>query len=57
MKISNERGGTFIRHARVVTVCHFSDWIELDELKRANAANVIECTKAHFARFGVPQIK
>ena len=40
----------------LVTVCHFSDWIELDELKRADATTVIECTKAHFARFGIPQI-
>ena len=40
----------------LVTVCHFSDWIEVDELKSADSHSVIQCTKAHFARFGVPQI-
>ena len=40
----------------LVTVCHFSDWIELDELKANDSNTVIKCTKAHFARYGVPQI-
>ena len=40
----------------LVTVCHYSDWIEVDELRCGDAQTVIECTKAHFARFGVPQI-
>ena len=40
----------------LTTVCHFSDWIELDELADTLATTVISKTKAHFARFGVPKI-
>ena len=40
----------------LITVCHFSDWIEVDELQDTLAATVISKTKAHFARFGIPQI-
>ena len=42
--------------AYLVTVCHFSDWIEVDELDDTLATSVINKTKAHFARFGVPRI-
>ena len=38
----------------LVTVCHYSDWIEVDELSNTLAKTVIEKTKAHFSRFGVP---
>ena len=37
-------------------MCHFSDWIEVDELDDTLATSVINKTKAHFARFGVPRI-
>ena len=40
----------------LVTICHFSDWIEVDELQDTLSATVINKTKAHFARFGIPQI-
>ena len=40
----------------LVTVCHFSDWIEVDELQDTLSATVINKTKAHFARFGIPQM-
>ena len=40
----------------LVTVCHFSDWIQVDELQDTLSATVINKTKAHFARFGIPQI-
>lgn len=40
----------------LVTVCHFSDWIEVNELQDTLSATVINKTKAHFARFGIPQI-
>ena len=42
--------------AYLVTVCHFSDWIEVDELDDTLATSVINKTKAHFARFGIPRI-
>ena len=49
---------TFTHEQKVylVTVCHFSDWIEVDELQDTLSATVINKTKAHFARFGIPQI-
>lgn len=37
-------------------MCHFSDWIEVDELDDTLATSVINKTKAHLARFGVPRI-
>ncbi|XP_068703724.1 uncharacterized protein [Montipora foliosa] len=40
----------------LVTVCHFSDWIEVDKLEDTLSSTVIEETKAHFARYGVPAI-
>ena len=42
--------------AYLVTVCHFSDWIEVDELDDTLPTSVINKTKAHFARFGIPCI-
>jgi len=42
--------------AYLLTVCHFSDWIKVDELDDTLATSVINKTKAHFARFGVPRI-
>ena len=39
-----------------VTVDHYSDWFEVDLLNEdITAANVISVTKAHFARYGVPE--
>ena len=40
----------------LVTVCHFPDWIEIDHLPDTLATTVINCTKAHFARHGTPEI-
>ena len=40
----------------LVTVCHFSDWIEVDKLGNTLSPTVIKKTKAHFARYGVPAI-
>ena len=38
-----------------VTVDHYSDWFEVDLLNEdITAANVISVTKAHFARYGIP---
>ncbi|XP_068715604.1 uncharacterized protein [Montipora foliosa] len=39
-----------------VTVCHFSDWIDVDRLEDTLSPTVIEKTKGHFARYGVPAI-
>ena len=39
-----------------VTVDHYSDWFEVDLLNEdITAANVISVTKAHFARYGIPE--
>ena len=40
----------------LVTVRHFSDWIEVDPLGDTLSSTVIDKTKAHFARYGVPAI-
>ena len=40
----------------LVTVCHFSDSIEVDKLRDTLFFTVIEKTKAHFARYDVPAI-
>ena len=38
-----------------VTVDHYIDWFEVDLLnEEITAANVISVTKAHFARYGLP---
>jgi len=40
----------------LVTVCHFSDWIEVDKLEDLSTSVVIDKTKAHFSRYGIPNI-
>ena len=40
----------------LITVCHFSDWIEVDKLDDTLSSTIINHTKAHFARYGVPKI-
>lgn len=40
----------------LVTVCHFSDWIEVDKLENLSASAVVEKTKAHISRYGIPVI-
>ena len=46
----------FAQQPYLVTVDHFSDWIEVDKLQNTFSNTVIKCTKSHFARFGTPQI-
>ncbi len=40
----------------LVTVCHFSDWIECDQLEDTLSTTIIQKTKQHFARYGIPQV-
>ena len=40
----------------LATVCHFSDWIEVDKLENLSSTTVVEKTKAHFSRFGIPSV-
>ena len=47
---------THYQRAYLATVCHFSDWIEVDKLDDISTTTIINKTKAHFARFGVPCI-
>ena len=47
--IFNHEGKSYL-----VTVCHFSDWIEIDELTNTLSTTIIAKTKTHFARHGVP---
>ncbi|XP_048251811.1 uncharacterized protein K02A2.6-like [Haliotis rufescens] len=46
----------FEKKTYLVTVCHFSDWIEVDELEDTLSATVIAKTKAHFSRYGIPSV-
>ena len=39
----------------LVTTCHYSDWVEIDVLPNTLTATVVQLTKAHFARFGIPE--
>jgi len=39
----------------LVTVCYFSNFIEVDELKTTSSSEVIKKLKAHFARNGSPE--
>ena len=43
-------------NAFLVTVCHYSDWIEVDKLKDTLSTTITECTSAQFARHGIPKI-
>jgi transposase InsO family protein len=40
----------------LITVDHYSDFIEIDELDDTLSSTVIRNTKAHFARHGIPEI-
>jgi len=39
----------------LVTTWHYSDWVEIDVLPNTLTATVVQLTKAHFARFGIPE--
>ena len=44
----------------LVTNCHYSDWVKMfcatqDVLHNTLPATVVQLTKAHFARFGIPE--
>ena len=39
----------------LATTCHYSDWVEIDVLPNTLTATVEQLTKAHFARFGIPE--
>ena len=43
------------RHADyLITVDHYSDYWELDKLDDTKSETIVECTKKHFSRFGIP---
>ena len=39
----------------LVMTCHYSDWVEINVLPNTLTATVVQLTKAHFARFGIPE--
>ena len=39
----------------LVTTCHYSDWVEIDVLSNTLTTTIVHFTKAHFARFGIPE--
>ena len=44
------------KQAYLVTVCHFSDWVEVDKLDDMLAKTVVQKTREHFARYGIPRL-
>ena len=40
----------------LVTVDYYSDYWEVDELADTTSQTVIECTKKHWARYGIPDV-
>ncbi len=38
----------------LITVCHYSDWIEADYVENTLSSTIIQKTKSHLARFGIP---
>ena len=47
---------TLEQRSYLVTVCHFSDWVEVDELMDTLSTTIVNKTKVHFARFGIPHV-
>jgi transposase InsO family protein len=47
---------TLEQRSYLVTVCHFSDWVEVDELVDTLSTTIVNKTKVHFARFGIPRV-
>lgn len=43
------------RRVFLITVDHFSDYFEIDELKTPNAIAVVQVCRKNFSRFGIPQ--
>lgn len=44
------------KQSYLVNVCNYLDWIEVDKLDDTLSSTVIEKTKGHIARYGVPVI-
>lgn len=38
----------------LITVDHYSDFYKLDPLTNNQSSTIIDLTKAHFARYGIP---
>ena len=47
---------TFEHEYYLITVDHYSDFIEVDELPNTLAATIAKLTEVHFARHGAPEI-
>ena len=39
----------------LATTCDYSAWVEIDFLPNTLTATVVQLTKAHFARIGIPE--
>jgi len=46
---------TFAGKTYLITIDYYSDFWELDAVNDASSDTIIECTKAHFARYGIPE--
>ena len=46
---------SFTGKAYLITVDYYSDFWELDAVSDTSSETIIECTKRHFARYGIPE--
>ena len=51
-----EKWDLWLSSSYLVTVDHYSDFIELDELDNTLSSTVIKHSKSHFARHGIPEV-
>jgi hypothetical protein len=47
---------TFENSPYLVSVCHYSDWMEVDKLNDTLSSTIVSKTKTHFSRLGIPTI-
>ena len=40
----------------LITVCHYSDWIEVDTLSNKESETIVKHTKQHHGRYGTPDV-
>ncbi len=55
-EIISQELSTLEQRSYPVTVCHFSHWVEVDELMDTLSTTIVNKTKVRFARFGIPQV-
>ncbi|CAB4033978.1 Transposon Tf2-9 poly [Paramuricea clavata] len=55
-EITSQELFTLEQRSYLVTVCHCSDWVEVDELMDTLSTTIINKTEVNFAMFGFPRV-